>query len=179
MRMDNKELDQLILEIPHNENAFTKLYEQTKTIVFAYIMSIVKNYDDSSDILQEAYIKIYLAASSYQSMKKPLAWIYTIARNECYLLLRRKTANQEYDDNLSLPQNVDMDTKMILEQLFEILNDKEREVIIMHSLWGLKHNEIADFLEIPIATSLSYYHRGMKKMKKVWRNDYEKIIRCF
>ncbi|MED9812033.1 MAG: hypothetical protein UFX20_08035, partial [Longibaculum muris] len=60
--MDNKELDQLILTIPQSDNAFDKLYEKTKNIVFAYIMIIIKNYDDSRDILQEVYIKIYLAS---------------------------------------------------------------------------------------------------------------------
>ena len=71
-------------------------------------------------------------------MKKPMAWIYTIARNECYLYLRRKTCDQQYDDNIALPENINIHTKMILEQLFEQLNDREREIIIMYSLWGLK-----------------------------------------
>ena len=55
----------MILTIPQSDNAFDKLYEKTKTIVFAYIMSIIKNYDDSRDILQEVYIKIYLASQQY------------------------------------------------------------------------------------------------------------------
>ena len=62
--MDNKELDQLILTIPQNDNAFDKLYEKTKTIVFAYIMSIIKNYDDSRDILQEVYIRYILLVNN-------------------------------------------------------------------------------------------------------------------
>ena len=68
--MNQKEIDELILQIPHVDNALDELYEKTKTSVFAYIMSIIKNYDDSSDILQEVYVKIYLAAKNYQSQKK-------------------------------------------------------------------------------------------------------------
>ena len=171
--MNQKEIDDLILQIPHIDNALGQLYEKTKTSVFAYIMSIIKNYDDSSDILQEVYVKIYLAAKNYQSQKKPLAWIYTIARNESYLHLRRQNVTQEYQDHLYCPPETDMHTQMILEHLFESLNDQEREVIIMHSLWGLKHHEIASLLNIPIATSLSSYHRGMKKMKKIGEKTYE------
>ncbi len=164
--MSNKEIDKLLLMLLDDDSSFEKLYEQTRVIVFAYIMSLVKNYDDSKDILQETYIKIYKASSSYQSMSKPLAWIYTIARNECYLYLRRQTYTEEYQDNAVLPMYMDKDTQLILENLFEILNEKERQVIIMHSLWGFKHHEIAKLLEISISTSLSCYHRGMKKMKK-------------
>lgn len=43
----------------------------------------------------------------------------------------------------------------------------------MHALWGLKHHEIAGLLDIPLATSLSSYHRGMKKMKKIGAKSYE------
>ena len=164
--MNNKKIDRLLLKLFSDENAFQELYEYTQTIVFAYIMGVLKNYDDSKDVMQETYIKIYLASQHYQSMSKPLAWIYTIARNECYTFLRRKKYNQEYDDNIVLPHTMDSQTKLILEGLFEILNDKERQVIIMHSLWGFKHHEIAKLLDISLSSSLASYHRGLKKMKK-------------
>lgn len=164
--MDNKLIDQLLLKLFSDEHSFQQFYEYTQTIVFAYIMSIIKNYDDSKDVMQETYIKIYLSSQNYQSMKKPLAWVYTIARNECYTHLRRKKCNQEYDDNVVLPQKMNENTRLILENLFAILNDKERQVVIMHSLWGFKHYEIAQFLDMPISSVLSCYHRGMKKMKK-------------
>lgn len=164
--MNNKKIDRLLLKLFSDENAFQELYEYTQTIVFAYIMGVLKNYDDSKDVMQETYIKIYLASQHYQSISKPLAWIYTIARNECYTFLRRKKYNQEYDDNIVLPHTMDSQTKLILEGLFEILNDKERQVIIMHSLWGFKHHEIAKLLDISLSSSLASYHRGLKKMKK-------------
>lgn len=164
--MDNKKIDQLLLKLFLDEKSFHEFYEYTQTIVFAYIMSLLKNYDDSKDLMQETYIKIYLASQNYRSMKKPLAWIYTIARNECYSFLRRKSYMQEYEDNVVLPKTMNENTKMILESLFEILNDNERQVMIMHSLWGFKYHEIAKFLNMPLSTVLSHYHRGMKKMKK-------------
>lgn len=164
--MDNKKIDRLLLNLFSNENDFQELYEYTQTIVFAYIMGLLKNYDDSRDVMQETYIKIYLASQNYQSMSKPLAWIYTIARNECYTHLRRQSYMQEYNDNVVLPENMDQNTQLILESIFEILNERERQVIIMHSLWGFKHHEIARLLNVSISTTLSCYHRGMKKMRK-------------
>lgn len=167
--MDNEELDRLILDIPFHEESFQELYEKTKTMIFAYIMSMVKNYEDSDDIMQEVYIKVYLAAKNYQSQTKPLAWLYTIAKNECLLHLRRKKINLEYDDCLLLPQDMSGEARLFLEDLLTVLNDQERQVIVMHSLWGLKHYEIANLLQIPLSTSLSSYRRGMKKMKKIGR----------
>lgn len=167
--MDNKELDHLILTMPFQKESFQGLYEKTKTMIFAYILSMVKNYEDSDDIMQEVYIKVYLAAKNYQSQAKPLAWLYTIAKNECYLYLRRKKVNLEYDDSLLLPQDMSGQARLILADLLTILNEQERQVIVMHDLWGLKHHEIASLLEIPLSTSLSSYRRGMKKMKKIGR----------
>lgn len=166
INMDNRKIDQLLLNLFSDENAFQELYEYTQTIVFAYIMSLLKNYDDSRDVMQETYVKIYLASQNYQSMFKPLAWIYTIARNECYTFMRKQSYTQEYHENVGLPNDVDKNHQLILESLFEVLNEKERQVIIMHSLWGFKHHEIARLLNVSISTTLSCYHRGMKKMRK-------------
>ena len=169
--MDNKLIDQLLLKLFLDESAFQQFYEYTQTIVFAYIMSIIKNYDDSKDIMQETYVKIYLASKHYQSMSKPLAWVYTIARNECYTHLRRKKITEEYNDNVVLPQSMNENTRMILENLFGLLNDNERQIVIMHSLWGFKHLEISQLLQMPLSTVLSHYHRAMKKMKKEMGKD--------
>ena len=118
IKMNQKEIDYLILQIPQMDNAFDELYEKTKTSVFAYIMSIIKNYDDSRDIFQEVYVKLYLAAKNYQSQKKPLAWIYTIARNECYLYLRIQNLKAKWSKQIKSWKDVQNELAGIFEERF-------------------------------------------------------------
>ena len=45
------------------------------------------------------------------------------------------------------------------------LEEQERRIVVLHAVTGLKHREIAQLLELPLATVLSKYHRALKKLK--------------
>jgi RNA polymerase sigma-70 factor (ECF subfamily) len=57
------------------------------------------------------------------------------------------------------------DDKVVLQQCMEVLSDTERQIVVLHAVSGFKHREIAAYLELPLATVLSKYHRAIKKMK--------------
>ena len=71
-----------------DREAFLLLYQNTDRTVYSFILSIMKNPQDAEEVMQETYMKIWTSASSYQSRGKPLAWIFTIARNLCYMKFR-------------------------------------------------------------------------------------------
>ena len=64
-----------------DKTAFCELYEKTRNAVFSYALSLLCNREDAEDAMQEAYLKIRSAAHLYQPMGKPMAWVFTIARN--------------------------------------------------------------------------------------------------
>src|SRR5690554_872194 len=45
------------------------------------------------------------------------------------------------------------------------LTDEERQIIMLHTVSGYKHREVAGFLKIPLSTALSKYHRAIKKLR--------------
>ena len=49
--------------------------------------------------------------------------------------------------------------------------EEERQIILLHAVTGLKHREIAGLMELPLATVLSKYHRGLKKMRAQMEGD--------
>ena len=59
----------------------------------------------------------------------------------------------------------------VLHTALTALEDTERQVILLHAVSGLKHREIAELLEIPLATALSKYHRGLKKLRAKLEGD--------
>jgi len=139
--------------------------------VYAYALSILKNHEDAMDVLQETYLKIRGAAHLYKPMGKPMAWIFTIARNLAMskLRLRNKTENMQVEDmenDLSFSYVSDNEDKLILQAALSILNIEEREIILLHAISGFKHREIANSLGLPLATVLSKYQRGLGKLRK-------------
>ena len=162
-------LEKNINEIAYgNKEALASLYELTKSSVYGYALSILKNTSDAEDVLQEVYIKIYENASTYQSKGKPLAWITTITKNLAYMKLRKQKDIVDIDELqeiLTKNERISTEDKMILKSAFKYLSDEERNILILHANSGLKHREIAKLLELPLSTVLSKYHRAIKKMK--------------
>ena len=51
------------------------------------------------------------------------------------------------------------------------LEEQARRIVLLHAVTGLKHREIAQLLELPLATVLSKYHRALKKLKAQLEGD--------
>lgn len=162
----------MIAQIGRNDHqAFKDFYEITSKPLFAYILSITRNPHDAEDVLQDTYLKIRAAAHLYEPRGKPMAWVFTIARNLSLMHLRKgKSIHQDSVENLEqqhwFTEVMDHDDRIVLEFLLNQLEEQERSIIILHAVSGYKHIEIARNLGLPLATVLSKYHRGLKKIKK-------------
>ena len=92
-------IEKLIKNIGEGDKeALSTLYEQTKTAVYGFSLSILKNTHEAEDVLQEVYIKIYENASVYQSKGNPLAWILTITKNLSLMKLRKNRNHKDVDE---------------------------------------------------------------------------------
>ena len=171
--------EKLLLRVAQGDKeAFQRLYQNTDKTIYGFILSILRNPQDAEEIMQETYLKIWTSAAGYKSQGKPLAWMFTIARNLCYMKFRDQ--KREADIGLSegelgefCPQIEDAADKMVLKAALHILNEEERQIVLLHTTAGMKHREIAADLEMPLATVLSKYNRAMKKLQKHLREEGE------
>lgn len=165
--------EELILRIADNDNdAFCELYNLIDKAIYGFILSIVKNQFDAEDIMQNTFIKIKTSAHLYKKQGKPLAWIFTIARNITLMEFRSKSklSSNSFDDlsnDIKFSDEINIDDKIVLEAAFIALTDEERQIVIMHALTGMKHREIAEILGMPTSTVLSKYARSIKKMQSL------------
>lgn len=174
--------EKLLLRVGKGDaEAFGRLYQNTDKTIYSFILSITRNPQDAEELMQEAYLKVWTGAGGYQAQGKPLAWMFTIARNLCYMKFRDQ--KREADVGLSdlseqeigdyCPQIEDAADKIVLNTALGILKEEERQIVLLHTTAGLKHREIAADLELPLATVLSKYNRAMKKMQKYLREGGE------
>ena len=174
--------EKLLLRVAQGDKeAFQRLYQNTDKTIYGFILSILRNPQDAEEIMQETYLKIWTSAAGYKSQGKPLAWMFTIARNLCYMKFRDQ--KREADIGLSdlsegelgefCPQIEDAADKMVLKAALHILHEEERQIVLLHTTAGMKHREIAADLEMPLATVLSKYNRAMKKLQKHLREEGE------
>lgn len=149
--------------------AFETLYRQSEKAVYSFVLSILRNPDATCDIVQDTYIRVRAAAHLYKPQGKPLAWLFTIARNLCYNSKRQSTviSFEEYDllNDMAFSYITDYEDRVVLTEALKILNEKERKVIFLHLVSGLAHREIASSLNEPLSTVLSRYNRALRKLK--------------
>jgi|SRR5690554_4290901 len=165
-------IDESLFQQIGNDNmpAFETLYRQTERTMYAYILSIVRNHQDSLDILQETYLKIRSAAHLYKPMGKPLAWMFSIARNLHRSKMRSQQRVTDYhggnmENDLSFSYVSDPEDRLVLQAALRILSAEERQIVLLHAVSGLKHREIAQSIGLPLSTALSKYHRALKKLR--------------
>lgn len=174
-RLDDDRLLSYVAE--GNKEAFHCLYENTARAVYGYILSYMKHPQDAEEVMQETYLKVWTLAMTYKSQGKPLAWIFTIARNLCLMRFRQQKHQSDvsiYDLEEQEPGEVCREIelapeKMVLLAALDTLKEDERQIVLLHEAGGLKHREIAVNLKIPLPTVLSKYNRAIKKMAGVLR----------
>lgn len=166
-----KQYERWIAEMANgNTAAVAALYESANTAVYGFALSILKNTHDAEDVLQDCFVKVFEAASTYHPHGKPMAWIFTIARNLCMQKLRdhkRKAdiPEEDWEPYLAGCEEICVEDRVVLETCMRHLSQEERQIVMLHAVAGFKHREIAALVQLPLATVLSKYHRALKKLK--------------
>ena len=128
--------------------------------------------------MQDVYLTVWKQAEKYQPGSRPEAWLFTIARNLCYMRLRSPSAGGVSLDELREGENgwepgepcreiEAAPEKQVLLQALGTLSEEERKLVLLHCAGGMKHREIAELTGQTLPAVLSRYSRALKKMEKV------------
>ena len=144
---------------------FDNIYEEYFDRVYYKVLSVVKNDDDAEDICQETFISVYKNLSKFREESNIYTWIYRIAINKTYDFFKKRKLEFEINDEvLSLPEDVNFDTKVILEEKLKLISEKEREIVILKDIYGYKLKEIAEIKNMNLSTVKSVYYKALKDM---------------
>ncbi|MBQ7351469.1 MAG: RNA polymerase sigma factor [Clostridia bacterium] len=175
--MKNKELNSLMLRIQNGEElAFDILYEETHRGVFSFIYSMLNNFQNTEDVLQETYIKIKLNSGSYKIGTNVISWILQIAKNTALNYIkkdaRHNSVNIDEIPVLANEKEYNIEDSFYLHNLLnKVLAEEDRHIFILHTLYGYKNKEIAKFLNLPLGTVLWKYNRAIKILKEKIKED--------
>lgn len=172
-----KELERLLTDIAGGDrDALAALYSRTRAAVYGHALSVVKNAHDAQDVTQDTYVRVWESAPMYRPQGSPMAWILTVTRNLALMKLRRDSRQITLDEEewVAIPAEaptVTPEDRHLLQSGLASLSDGERQIVILHAVTGLKHREIAELLELPLATVLSKYRRALKKLRNCMKGD--------
>ena len=155
--------------------AFAELYRATSAKLFAVVSRILPG-GDASEVVQEAYVKIWQRASDFDAAKgSPLAWMTTIARNRA-LDEARRTKPVSLED---MPEGFELagefidplatrDRKQAYAALLRCLNALEperREMIMLAYYRGASREALATKFKAPVGTVKTWLRRSLAQLK--------------
>jgi RNA polymerase sigma-70 factor, ECF subfamily len=173
-------LEHLLIEMSSkDEAAFEKLYAATKRKLFSTVLLIVRRRHLAEEVLQEAYVRIWLNAASYRpSLGSPMLWMITIARNLAIDVVRRPVREIYFDD--SVLSGFPADSPTALEEI-EILEDQagalnhqlnvfyalhaldptRRHLIIAAYIRGESRKQLSQRFGVPVNTIKTWLRRAL------------------
>ena len=152
--MNTPKMQQLV------EQELLSSYGSLYRLAFTY----VKNESDAMDIVQETAYKAILNAASIQKEAFIKTWLWRIVINTSLEFLRAK--QREVCDEF-LPEYGKEDVYLDFDTIaaLDVLNEKERAVVVLRYFEGRKLQEIADVLEENLNTTKSLLYRSLKKLR--------------
>ncbi len=112
-----------------------------------------------------------LANSDLNETGSLKAWLYRVAANHCYKLLRKNKREVSFSEERFLKKGNDPASELIREmEIQKILNTlpgNQRVVIVLKFYEGMSYQEIADVLCCPLGTVKSRMHEGIKHIRRV------------
>ena len=153
-----------------DEQAFEDIYNATHRGLFAFILSICRNYHTAEDMMQVAYIRLRTTIASYKAGSNAYAWLYTIAKNATLNELNRQKHEALVDPEANAERfgtyDIEDPDTPVASAMNRVLNTTERQIVTLHVIVGFKHREIAELLGKPLGTVLWTYNNALGKLKK-------------
>jgi len=185
-RAESRETDSSASPIPMEQRAQNGDRQALETLLRMHARSIhqlchyLAGPTDGLDASQEAMERIVTGLHHYKADKGAFrTWALTVTRNVCRDRLRRRgleraTFASDGEPHTELAQNKSPDPERLavarddassLERALGTLPENMRTAVVLFHLHEASYEEIAETLDVPMGTVMTWLHRGRKKLR--------------
>jgi len=163
------------------EAAFRELIKQFKERLYWHIRKIVLDHDDTDDVLQNTFIKIYRNIDSFKGDSKLYTWMYRIATNEAITFINKRAkkgmvSTEEIQTQALSKLESDVyfegtDIQIKLQRAIASLPSKQQLIFNMKYFDDLTYEELSEILETSVGGLKSSYHIAVKKITALLKDE--------
>jgi RNA polymerase sigma-70 factor (ECF subfamily) len=161
--------------------------------LYGYLRRYLGDDDLAADVFQTTFVAVYTKIAQYEPGRPGRPWLYAIATNQAIDALRRKARRAERTVDPVAPAGGDgaddgrplfdllaakdadpadlaetAETRRRVREAVDALPDLLRQVVVLAYFQGLKYQEVADALDIPVGTVKSRLHAAVAKLAAAW-----------
>jgi RNA polymerase sigma-70 factor, ECF subfamily len=141
--------------------------------VYAVACSYMRNAEEARDVAQDIFVRVYERLGSFHGDQAFLPWLLRLSRNVCIDALRRRksrpraTADLEDASAQIVSEGPTPEERSVRDSESDLLyramarmSDSDREILMLREIQGLKVEEIATLLNVPVGTVKSRCNRA-------------------
>lgn len=163
-----------------NKEVLEEIYNKYHKTIYGIAFSILKNKDDSEDIVQSVFIKIHTLDNSKLPKDNVSSWLYTLTKNEALQFLRKQKNNIDIDSIYDLADNNNDIDKLINKEtynkLISKLSPKEKEIVSLKIISNLSFEEISQLLGEKTETIKWRYYKSIYALRLLLSNLTMSIV---
>jgi len=172
---EEKEFIQELLNPKTQNQAFKKLLQEYQKPLYNHIRNIVLNHDDTDDVLQNTFVKVFQNLNKFKGESKLFSWMYRIATNEALTFLSQKAKKSGISSEALQNRTIDNlqadvyfegnDIQIKLQKAIVSLPEKQQLIFKMKYFEELKYEEISEILGTSVGALKASYHIAVKKIE--------------
>lgn len=153
--------------------AFEQLVREQSQNVYRNVRRLVLDHDDANDVVQNVFLKAWLALDTFRGDSQLSTWLYRIAVNESLTFLSKQKRDQQIsidDTDVALTLRSDAyfdgdETQARLQAAVAALPDKQRAVFNLKYFEEMKYEEISQILNTSVGALKASYHFAVQKIE--------------
>ncbi len=172
--MTDKEIIELY-KAGQREKAFSEIVESYSERLYWHVRRFLCSHEDTDDLLQEIFIKVWSSLSSFRGESQLYTWIYRIATNESLNFLQKQKIRaalrfeditSKLDDKIDEVTGVDgNEAQKALMKAVSRLPSKQKTVFIMRWFDDLSYEDISEILGTSVGALKASYHFAQEKIR--------------
>jgi RNA polymerase sigma factor (sigma-70 family) len=179
--VEDKDLIEKIQNPDTRNYGFNLLVREYQERIYWHVRKMVIDHDDSDDLVQDIFIKVWKNVDKFREDSKLYTWIYRIATNECLNFLNKKK-NKFFlpinDVASELATKIDSgghitgdEIQMKLQKALLKLPNKQRLVFNMKYFDEMKFKDISEITGTSVGALKASYHLAVKKIEENLKID--------
>ena len=179
--MKKQDLHIIFQDLQHGDSSkLNNLYNEYNRLIYGIAFSILKNKEDSEDIVQIVFLKIFQIDKSKLPTNNEASWLYSLTKNETLNYLRKKKKELNLDEFYYISEE-DKELNKIIDndsynRLISKLDKQAQEIVSLKILSNMSFREISLLLNIPMGTVQWKYYTSLYTLRLLLGNISMVII---
>jgi RNA polymerase sigma-70 factor, ECF subfamily len=161
-----------------DEGAFQELVDRHKDLVFALIARTVQDRSRAEDLAQDVFLRVHRGLPYFRGEARLSTWIYRIVANVClqdhgHAPKTTPLEEERHAQSWSAAdrQFTDLEVRDRLEKAIARLPANYRLLIAAHYLRGVRYEELAEALQLPLGTVKTQLYRAKQQLRRLLETD--------